>query len=37
MAAEITFDGSYRIQTQECHGGRFITAAEYETPAPSPS
>jgi hypothetical protein len=31
MAAEITFDSAYRIQSQECQGGRFLSPAEYET------
>jgi hypothetical protein len=31
MAAEITLDSAYRIQSQECQGGRFLTQAEYET------
>jgi hypothetical protein len=30
MTAEIAFDGSYRIQTQEVQGGRFITREEFE-------
>ena len=30
MTAEITFDGSYRIQSQEVQGGRFITKGEFE-------
>lgn len=30
MAAEITFDSAYRIQSQEVQGGRFISSAEYE-------
>jgi hypothetical protein len=32
MAAEITFDGAYRIQSQEVQGGRFLTREEFETP-----
>ena len=31
MIAEITFDNAYRIQSQEIQGGRFVTAADYET------
>jgi len=34
MAAELTFDAAYRIQTQEIQGGRFLTKEEYETAAP---
>ncbi len=34
MAAEITFDAAYRIQTQEVQGGRFISREEYEAAAP---
>ncbi len=34
MTAEISFDAGYRIQSQEIHGGRFITKAEYEAEAP---
>ena len=34
MPAEITFDASYRIQTQEVQGGRFISREEYEAAAP---
>jgi hypothetical protein len=34
MAAEITFDAAYRIQTQEIQGGRFISREEYEAAAP---
>ena len=30
MAAEITFDSAYRIQSQEVQGGRFVTQAEFE-------
>jgi hypothetical protein len=37
MAAEITFDGSYRIQTQEIRGGRFMTQAEFEASSPPAS
>jgi len=32
MAAEITFDGAYRIQSQEIQGGRFLTQAEFDAP-----
>lgn len=35
MAAEITFDGAYRIQSQEIQGGRFLTRAEFDAPLPS--
>jgi hypothetical protein len=35
MAAEITFDGAYRIQSQEIQGGRFLTQAEFDAPLPS--
>ncbi len=35
MAAEITFDGAYRIQSQEVQGGRFLTQEEFETPPPA--
>ena len=35
MAAEITFDGSYRIQSQEVQGGRFISREEYDATPPS--
>jgi len=35
MTAEISFDGSYRIQTQELQGGRFITKAEFDAATPS--
>jgi hypothetical protein len=35
MAAEITFDGAYRIQSQEVQGGRFISRGEYELVPPS--
>ena len=34
MAAEITFDAAYRIQSQEAQGGRFITREEYEAATP---
>jgi len=34
MTAEIVFDGAYRIQSQEIHGGRFLTPAEFEAPPP---
>ena len=30
MAAEITFDAAYRIQSQEIQGGRLISREEYE-------
>ena len=30
MTAEIAFDGSYRIQSQEIQGGRFIPREEFE-------
>lgn len=33
MAAEISFDSAYRIQRQECQGGRFLTQEEYEASA----
>src|SRR3974377_479901 len=29
MTAEISFDGSYRIQSQEVQGGRFISRPEF--------
>jgi len=32
MAAEITFDSAYRIQSKEVQGGRFLTQEEFETP-----
>ena len=32
MAAEITLDSTYRIQSQEVQGGRFLTQAEFEAP-----
>ena len=35
MAAEITFDGAYRIERQEVQGGRFLTQAEFEAPPPA--
>lgn len=35
MAAEITFDSAYRIQSQEVQGGRFVTQAEFEATPPS--
>ena len=34
MTAEIVFDSAYRIQSQEIHGGRFLTPAEFEAPPP---
>jgi hypothetical protein len=34
MTAEITFDGGYRIQSQEVQGGRLISRQEYEAAAP---
>jgi len=34
MAAEITFDAAYRIQSQEVQGGRFISREEYEAATP---
>jgi hypothetical protein len=34
MAAEITFDGAYRLQSQEIQGGRFISREEYEAETP---
>ncbi len=33
MAAELTLDPSYRVQSQDIQGGRFLTKEEYETPA----
>ena len=33
MTAEIAFDGSYRIQNQEVHGGRFISKDEFDAAA----
>ena len=35
MAAEITFDSAYRIQSQEVQGGRFLTKEEFEGPPPA--
>jgi hypothetical protein len=35
MAAEIAFDGGYRIESQEVQGGRFITQKEFEAPPPA--
>lgn len=35
MAAEITFDSAYRIQSQDVQGGRFLTRAEFEAPPPA--
>lgn len=35
MTAEITLDGSYRIQRQEVQGGRFISRQEYEAAGPA--
>ena len=35
MAAEITFDSAYRIQSQEVQGGRFLTQEEFEASPPS--
>jgi hypothetical protein len=34
MTAEISFDGGYRIQTQEVQGGRFITKEEFDAATP---
>jgi hypothetical protein len=34
MTAEIAFDGTYRIQSQEVQGGRFITRQEFEAAMP---
>ena len=34
MAAELTFDAAYRIQSQEIQGGRFLSREEFETAAP---
>jgi hypothetical protein len=34
MTAEITFDGSYRIENHEIQGGRFITRQEFEAATP---
>jgi len=33
MAAEITFDTRYRVQTQDIQGGRFLTRQEFDAPA----
>lgn len=30
MAAEVTFDSGYRVQTQEVQGGRIISKEEYD-------
>ena len=35
MAAEITFDSTYRIQSREVQGGRFVTREEFEAPPPA--
>jgi len=35
MAAEITFDSTYHIQSQEVQGGRFLTQAEFDSSPPS--
>ncbi len=35
MAAEITFDSAYRIQSREVQGGRFLTKEEFEGPPPA--
>jgi hypothetical protein len=35
MAAEIAFDGSYRIERQEVQGGRFISKQEFEAAGPT--
>jgi len=35
MAAEITFDSTYRIQSREVQGGRFVTPEEFEAPPPA--
>jgi len=35
MTAEIAFDTSYRIQSQEVQGGRFISKQEFEAAAPT--
>ena len=35
MTAEIAFDAGYRIQSQELHGGRFLTKEAYEAAASS--
>ena len=34
MMAEIAFDSSYRIQTQQVQGGSFISKQEFETAVP---
>jgi hypothetical protein len=34
MAAELTFDGAYRIQSQDIQGGRFLTREEYDSAPP---
>ncbi len=34
MTAEIAFDTSYRIQSQEMQGGRFISKQEFDAAAP---
>jgi len=36
MAAELTLDASYRIQSQDIQGGRFLTREEFQA-APPPS
>jgi hypothetical protein len=33
MSAEINFDGSYRVQSQDLQGGRFISKEEFEAAA----
>ena len=33
MTAEVTFDGTYRIQAQDVQGGRFISKEEFEVTA----
>ena len=33
MTAEIVFDGTYRIQSQQVQGGRFLTKEEFDTTA----
>jgi len=35
MAAEVTFDSAYRIQSQKVQGGRFLTQAEFEASPPA--
>jgi hypothetical protein len=35
MTAEIAFDTSYRIQSQEVQGGHFISRQEFEAAAPA--